>query len=375
MYFIENIKIQGFHVHTVLKFLHQNHIRVKKIKQEENTLTFSYDIKDRKKVNEILLDKGYKTLEVKQEGMYFAYVFLESRLYLIVLFLILSGALAHMMTRYLYVDIINAGEYLHYTQEILKEEGIVPLIKKSDVDRNKVRTLLEWSFPAVTWVHVEEKGQDLCISFKRGAYKGNAPVIQGNQDVVSNINGIVDKVLVYAGTAHVKKGDVIKKGDVLIKGMEKKDMESMHPVIARGKIICKTYQQASVYVPIKEIQSLETGRIQKNRQIQTPYCMFGENSLPLFQHYDEQIQKTPIGSVFFPFFLIEKTYIEVQLKENTRDIENIKKEACASALIKLKKSLSFSDVVIDKWVDYSMIEGEKILATVSAEILTTIGDK
>ena len=42
----------------------------------------------------------------------------------------------------------------------------------------------------------------------------------------------------------------------------------------------------------------------------------------------------------------------------------------------MQKLLTFcvgSDEIIDKWLDYSMIEGENILATATAELLVDIG--
>ena len=55
-----------------------------------------------------------------------------------------------------------------------------------------------------------------------------------------------------------------------------------------------------------------------------------------------------------------------------RDVEEVKREAAEAALKKLKSEL-FPDEIIDKWVDFSMIEDDKLAVTVTAERLADIG--
>ena len=55
-----------------------------------------------------------------------------------------------------------------------------------------------------------------------------------------------------------------------------------------------------------------------------------------------------------------------------RERGQVEREAAQAALQKLKSEL-FPDEIIDKWVDFSMIEDDKLAATVTAERLADIG--
>ena len=56
-----------------------------------------------------------------------------------------------------------------------------------------------------------------------------------------------------------------------------------------------------------------------------------------------------------------------------RNVNQVRKEACEAALNQLKTAL-FGDEIIDKWVDYCMIEDDTLAATATAERLVDIGE-
>ena len=56
-----------------------------------------------------------------------------------------------------------------------------------------------------------------------------------------------------------------------------------------------------------------------------------------------------------------------------RNEQEVREEAAQAALKQLKTAL-FGDEIIDKWVDYCMIEGDTLAATATAERLMDIGE-
>ncbi|MEG0492031.1 MAG: hypothetical protein RR696_02400, partial [Clostridia bacterium] len=63
---------------------------------------------------------------------------------------------------------------------------------------------------------------------------------------------------------------------------------------------------------------------------------------------------------------------EVSMSYTLREASEVKAEAAAAALRKLKTAL-YGYELIDKWADYCMIEGDTLAVTVTAEWLMDIG--
>ena len=88
--------------------------------------------------------------------------------------------------------------------------------------------------------------------------------------------------------------------------------------------------------------------------------------------YDLNITRMPLVGAYLPAQIVHETYDEVYLEKQQRDLEEVKREAGIAALRKLNLALGFHDEVIDKWVDYCMIEDDTLAATATAEWLMDI---
>ena len=92
-----------------------------------------------------------------------------------------------------------------------------------------------------------------------------------------------------------------------------------------------------------------------------------------FDRQDVQVVETPLGCVFFPLTLRRETRMEAELSVQPREEGQLRAEAAVAALRKLREKIGIHDDLVDKWVDYCMIEGEVLEAVATGERLIDIG--
>ena len=108
------------------------------------------------------------------------------------------------------------------------------------------------------------------------------------------------------------------------------------------------------------------------QQIETPWFSFPASpDTPDFLASNAYITQTPVGGCFFPVWRRPTVYREVSLEYARRPEAEVRAEAGDAALGRLK-TLLYGYEIIDKWVDYCMIEDDTLAATATAEWLMDI---
>ena len=80
----------------------------------------------------------------------------------------------------------------------------------------------------------------------------------------------------------------------------------------------------------------------------------------------------PLAGAWAPVWLDRETYLEAALEMGRRDAEEVKAEGARAALQALNRALAGAETV-DKWINFSMIEGDTILTEATAEVRRDIG--
>ncbi len=371
--FKTRIVIKGMNVQKFIGRLGQECISVWNARSVKNELSFLCESRDKEKISQLAVAKGFHLEKPKPVGLYALICTLSGRMLLLAGVILLIAGVVFSMTRVWRVCIIDANEYIGEVQLALKENGIHAFMPKAHVKTNQLKDALEWRLPRVKWVQVYFSGADLNIKIIAGTAAGEAGAYQGSGDIVASEDGIVKTILTFAGTPFVRAGDTVKKGQVLIRGMERREKESSVPVKACGSIEARVFMQTAVRVPTTELLSEQTGNSLSRRGVVTPFIELWSAQAPDYLVYDLNITRMPLVGAYLPAQIVHETYDEVYLEKQQRDLEEVKREAGIAALRKLNLALGFHDEVIDKWVDYSMIEGDLIEAKATAEILREIG--
>lgn len=270
------------------------------------------------------------------------------------------------------VEIIGAGAYQADIASYLAEEGFGPGTPRNSVNAAELERGLTRRYPDIAWFHVYVYNITLVVDVTPGVPMPDLPPA-GPGDVVAVRGGVVDSVQVFAGTAQVKAGDIVQKGQVLISGTERGQDEQLTPVQARGVVTARCWRSHTVQMPLWDIESEETGRELTRRQICTPwFSVPADLESPEFLAYNTYVRLAPVVGSFFPVYQKEVTQREVSMRYIPREEAQVREEAGNAALQRLKTAL-YGYEIIDKWVDYCMIEGDTLAATATAEWLMDIG--
>ena len=269
------------------------------------------------------------------------------------------------------VEINGAGPYRADIAAYLTEAGYVPGARRDALDASALERNLTLRYPEVAWFHAYVSNVTLVVDVTRGVPMPDLPSAQPG-DVVALRDGIVDSVRVYAGTAAVQAGDAVRAGQVLIRGEERGADGATVPVAARGAVIARCWLEHTVEMSLLEIHSEETGREAVVQEIETPWFTWPtEPDTPDFLASNAYITQTPVAGCFFPVWRKTTVLREVSLEYARRPEAEVRAEAGDAALERLK-TLLYGYEIIDKWVDYCMIEDDTLAATATAEWLMDI---
>ncbi len=268
------------------------------------------------------------------------------------------------------VEITGAGSYRADIAAHLTQSGYRPGILRSTVDARALEQSLLFRYPNLTSFQVRVLGMTLFVDVNQGV--AAPPLARGEAgDLIARRGGVVTEIRVYAGTAQVKPGDVVSRGQVLIQGVERAADGETAAVEARGTVIARCWEQHTVKSAMWEIESEETGRQTTFWRIRTPFWLQSTSGAD-YLAYNTYVQSTPVGGAFFPVTAEKITQREVMMHYVPRDPAQVRREAAEAALKHLKDK-HFGDEIIDKWVDYCMIEDGSLAATATVEWLMDIG--
>jgi len=273
------------------------------------------------------------------------------------------------------VEIQNAGVYQADLEQYLAEQEIKPPIWKHSVDLAFLRDALEWRYPQVAWVECGWRGMTLKITLVEGVAQGETQSYIGVGDVVALRDGVVDSVITVAGTAQVKAGDVVRKGQILILGQERTSDDLIRPVAARGQVLARVWDGAVVRMSAEETSTIYTGKSEEVWMVTCPWFALWKPEPSPFEDQDVTVRETPLGGLFFPLTYRVETRLEADHMVKPRDLEQLKAEAGIAALRLLRQKIGIHDDLVDKWVDYCMIEGEILEAVGIGERLVDIAQQ
>lgn len=268
------------------------------------------------------------------------------------------------------IDVRGAGIYAGEVKKYLLEQRITPGTARSEIDIKALNDGLLRRLPHVTWARASLHGLSLRIDITPSIYAQEQSTNTGN--IVANCDGVIESINVFAGTPAVKVGDTVRKGDVLIYAHERGADNTVLPVTARGRVFARIWRSATAAVPIWEYTVEATGNVAASAAISCPIYSYTYILPPDFLTQDEIKKRMPIGGVWLPLWREETTHSEIMLEETEKNIEEIQAEAGALAMQNLMHMKAKNDEIIDKWLNYSMIDGETILATATMEVIVDV---
>ncbi len=372
-YCSEHFSVQGLNLERFLNLLLQNDIRLLKAKRTDTrTLRCTCRSADLPVILDLAAQKGWSIQHTGSAGLSAVWMHIRKRpgipIGLTLMFVFLCAA-----TRFIWkVDIRGADAYQAELSSFLQQSGYTAGIPRNRIDAKALESILTQRYPEIAWFQAYVSGMTLVVEVTHGTLPPQEETHEAGS-VYAAQNGIIHSIRVYAGTPAVKAGDVVQKGDLLIRGEERSYDGTLRQVHADGVVLARCWQSFSVRLPMYELHSIETGAETAVTALCTPWFsvpLSGDE--PAYLTSNRIITQVPVGGVFFPVYRQTTLYREVSLEKLPRDEQTVRSEAEQAALKKLKMAL-FDHDIIDKWVDYCMIEDDTLALTVTAETLVDIG--
>ena len=270
------------------------------------------------------------------------------------------------------INVENAGPYEGEVYAYLNELGIRPWMRKQEIDLASLREKLEWRLSQVKWVRTEWKGTALKVRLEEGTPSPQIESMGDPGDVVASESGILIRLTAFSGTSQAKAGDLVRKGQILIRGEERGENGEMIRVKARGEAIARTWVSVRIKMPVWEYASVPTGRKKEIREVWTPFYAWRTETEPEYPVSDREILRTDIGGAWIPLALSRESIEEILPEKKMRNLDEVKREGEKAAIFQLNQAL-ISDETVDKWINFSMIEGDTITVTATAEVHRSIG--
>lgn len=366
--------VEGLNIERFVRAAGEQHIRMTGMRREGARRLSAYIQENQLPLlQDVAVSGGWKMTVGRRKGIGRVIDWLHARWLFAAAILIAGIALIAASQVMWAVQIEAGGVYEAELRTALNEMGIVPPMLRSRVNIGELRDALEWRYPRIAWIECGWRGTTLVIRPVEGVLPRADADADGSCDVVAVRDGVVKTIVTRAGTPVVEVGEIVRAGDVLIKGEERTSEGAVKPVAARGSIMARVWQGATVSVPAMETETNYTGREEIVWTVSTPWFDLWKVGECPYREYDISVSETMLCGIFLPVKLRVERRMEADITRKMRDLEKVKAEAYDAAVRKLHEKLGAEESLIDIWGNCSMIDAENIVSVAIGEMLIEIG--
>lgn len=254
----------------------------------------------------------------------------------------------------------------------LEQLGYVPGAPLGRVDTRQLALSIQSLCPEFSYVGVRVQGVRMVVEATRAQDAPGLYDPQAARDLVAAQDALLLSLDVMAGTAAAKPGQVVKKGQVLIRGEERDQRDSTRGVCALGVAIGRVWLTGQAQAPLTRQVFRDTGRVSYTRTL----CLL-DWRWPLTQGERFALERLesrrlPIGGLALPLYILEEARFQQREVLERADEAALKEQIGKIALEEALSALPEGVQPVDKWIEYSMIEGEIVRARAVVEIRPNI---
>ena len=273
------------------------------------------------------------------------------------------------------VQIDNAQENVAEVRRVLAEAGVRPGRLKAAFSVDELRARLALRLPGLSFVGLRYAGSTLVCDCRSATLGEQTDVPGGGMDVVAAQPGIITRISVSSGTPQVTPGQAVCKGQVLISGVERTQKGQLRAVRAQGQVSARVYAKGEAKVSLTETTTVETGQTRTRVTVHTPWHARVVRDAQPFESQDVSREKQVIVGLYLPLWREIETYAETEVFSTPRDRGDAASMAQGAAEKIAKDQCPYDALILDKWVNYSMIDNEFVYATVVLEYETAIAGR
>lgn len=216
-YVFTEYRVKGLNLDRFINTVKRRGITLYEIKKTDGkTINVTVKYKESKKFFAISKELCYNIEKIKDKGRLYPLLYLYKNIGLVV------GAIIFIASALFFNDFIFSVEYTGsgsvvktQVQQYLNDRGIKQYSRFSDIDMATLSSEILASNPRLSFVECQKVGNVLKVN--SALSDGSSDTLSGKADkLVSDVDGIVENLKIYRGTAVVKAGDTVKKGDLIV---------------------------------------------------------------------------------------------------------------------------------------------------------------
>lgn len=346
------IKVEGYFVERFLNLCMLKNIELWNIKKKsEVELTAKIRYIDYRKTEEIANITKCKINKSISKGVPDLIVRYKKRKVLICALIIMVLIVEIYTSRIWHLEII--GDFTIPIEDLwneLKIEGVKIGMRKKDLDYERIKNNIYLRRNDVAWFGFEINGTKAYAKVVERKNIDKEELLNEPCNIVSDKDGVVEKILVKTGKKNVEKGDVVSKGQLLISGVISNENLSNRNVQASGKILLKTWYVNKETVPYEKDVAYKTGEKEKKYKLEIGnYQINLINTSTKFEKYDTITISNHLklfNRFDLPIKLTELTYEELKIDTITYTKAQAEKLAKERVTAGMQHIMSNNDITI-----------------------------
>lgn len=259
---------------------------------------------------------------------------------------------------------------------ILRQNGVKVGTQKSYIHKDDLENQMMIDIPELSWIGFELKGIKLIVKVVEAVIPPSFPDKSTPCNIISVKDCMIAKIIVLEGNPQVKISDTVKKGQILISGIIQHDEANVRYVHANGEVLGRVWYESKGMENLSRMQKIFTGG-----KVACSYLQIGTRKITIkktaipFSLYEHRISKKVIldKNLFVPVEMITDYYLEYKMMNQRINLQAARENAQSMAWTSILKLVPQNVKIVDKRVEFSMIEGESIIAKIYVETLEPIG--
>lgn len=291
-------------------------------------------------------------------------------------FVVMAIICAAFLTRVWVIDIKSLGGTLPAgAQKCIREAGIFPGAYWGNIDL-PLLSLKITALEGAAYASASREGTSLVIEIAGEDAAPEIYDISAARDLVALCDGVISSVEVKSGVAMVKPGDTAKKGQVLISGEERASQEETNPVGALGSVQARIWAEGTSEKSILTTEKDFTGRESFCTSLLTPWFEYTVFEGETFENCDETTEEIPVAGLFLPLKIVRTHRAQYVPRTSVADRTSLENALAAAAIAEAEREMSQKAIesteIIDKWIDFSMIDTDTLRARAVIEFTADI---
>ncbi|MBQ4117287.1 MAG: sporulation protein YqfD [Clostridia bacterium] len=346
---IVKIELDITHTEKCINLLHRNGILAKKIKRDDEKISFSVRLSKYKKVRSLLDKSGIKVYSIRGEGLPFFLMRYKKR-YGVIVGALIFGCMLAISKNYVWQITFSGNEDIpdSVVENQLLDVGFgvgtyIPKVDYYSLCNSFLQRSEDFSFISVNMEGTTAK-VELRERKKRNEEEGYFA-----SNLVAKYSGQIESMTVYSGKSVVEKESVVKEGDLLVSGFFEKTY-GFDMVRSTGSVYAYVTREFEVNVPYEKTVKKYTD----NRQNKSVITFFGKeiklfsNIKNSFEKYDEVVDRERLvlfDKVRLPFVVTKTSRLEYTEETIVLDENEARKEAEKQLSRILSEELENADVL------------------------------